>query len=321
MSSLSSRPQYTRQQLAKWLQLINQGTSDLSLEKLESEIQQDPLGTLGKLQLWQLAAIPFGNIILHYSSHHKISLDPETLFDKIVTRQLGGYCMENNAFFATVLRSLGYQLYTTGARISNQLDPTAHPEGYSGWSHQVILVDIAGTKYMVDVGFGTTGSISPLKLQDGVTSSIVPTAESRLLRKAIAPATDQSQLMWVLEVRNDPQSGWSSQYCFSELEFLPEDFAVMSYQISQSRTSWFLQMLVLTKLILNEDRTAAIGTLTIMKEEVKERLEGKSTVLLVCENEKERVQALDTYFGVKLNADEARGIQGLPSEIKKPWKE
>jgi arylamine N-acetyltransferase len=55
-----------------------------------------------------------------------LSLDPEDLFRKIVENGRGGYCMEVSAFFGTVLRSLGFRLYSAGARVKG-------PSGYKGW--------------------------------------------------------------------------------------------------------------------------------------------------------------------------------------------
>jgi arylamine N-acetyltransferase len=76
--------------------------------------------------------------------------------------------MENNTFFATVLRSLGYKLYTTGARVSWALDEEHKGPGvYSGWSHMFIIVIVNGRKYMVDVGFGSSAAVQPICLQDG----------------------------------------------------------------------------------------------------------------------------------------------------------
>jgi Arylamine N-acetyltransferase len=66
-----------------------------------------------------LVAIPWGNSGLHYSQHHTISLHPQNLFEKIVERQLDGYCMENTGIFFIVLRSLGYSVYATGGRVSH----------------------------------------------------------------------------------------------------------------------------------------------------------------------------------------------------------
>ena len=64
-----------------------------------------------------------------------MSLDAEQVFEKIVTKRLGGYCMEVNNFYSTVLRSLGVKLYLTGGRISNAVDAPGRrdPEGFAGW--------------------------------------------------------------------------------------------------------------------------------------------------------------------------------------------
>lgn len=289
----------------------------MSLEDLESEVKQNPLETLSRLQLWQLAAVPWGNIGLHYSTHHTAPLDTDALFTKIVERRMGGYCMENNAFFATVLRSLGYDLYTTGARVSNSLtEGHKEPEGYTGWTHMVNIVTIHGQKNMVDVGFGSFGPILPMRLRDGETVPNIPTSQMRLLYKPIAPCTDSSQKLWVFEVRTSPESSWSPQYCFSELEFLPQDFIIMNFSTSQSRRSWFTQRLVLTRIVLDEEGKKPIGNLTLSTNELKGRLHGQSETLMICKTEEERVQALEKYFYAKLRPEEIRGIQGLQSEIK-----
>ncbi len=292
----------------------------MSLQDLEADIKQKPLESLAKIQLWQLAAVPFGNIVLHYSPHHVVSLDTETLFHKIVERRLGGYCMENNAFFATVLRSLRYDLYTTGGRVSYAIDEAYKDhQGYRGWSHMLNIITVHGRKYMVDVGFGTLGATQPIQLKDGEVVPSVPTSRGRLVYKHIAPCTDSSQRMWVFEVQSSPGSSWTPQYCFSELEFLPQDFAVVNYRTSQSRTSWFTQRLVLTKLILDAERTRPVGSLTLSSNELKQRLYGRSETLVTCKTEEERVNVLERYFDAELRLDEVRGIQGLPSEIKPSW--
>lgn len=54
--------------------------------------------------------VPFENLILHYSVNKKVNLDLSHLYTWFVTKRRGGRCMENNSFFGTVLRSLGYQV-------------------------------------------------------------------------------------------------------------------------------------------------------------------------------------------------------------------
>ena len=80
------------------------------LQDIRQKIQTDALGTLSDLQRRHLAAIPWGNSELHYSQYQTISLDPKSLFDKIVERRLDGYYAENSALFLIVLRSLGYHV-------------------------------------------------------------------------------------------------------------------------------------------------------------------------------------------------------------------
>lgn len=90
---------------------------------------------LTALQRCHLAAIPFENISLHYSPHHTISIDTSALYDKIVASKAGrgGYCMENNSLFGTLLRSLGFDVYPVGARINSTLNgPTPTPV-HTGW--------------------------------------------------------------------------------------------------------------------------------------------------------------------------------------------
>ena len=81
---------------------------------------------LAELQKRNLARVPFESVSFHYSRHRLLSLDPEDLFEKIVTNSRGGYCMEVNAFFGTVLRSLGFNLISVGARVNGRT-------GYKGW--------------------------------------------------------------------------------------------------------------------------------------------------------------------------------------------
>lgn len=98
----------------------------------DSQLASGSLEFLEELVKRQLAAVPFGSLALHYSETHLLSLEPGNLFVKLVERNMGGYCMENNTFFAVVLRSLGYKLIQAGARVSNVI--TGRPGlGYTGW--------------------------------------------------------------------------------------------------------------------------------------------------------------------------------------------
>lgn len=131
----SQRPTLTREQLLKYVSLVFEcetADSGAKLEELEQSVEVEPLKTLKTLQQAHLATIPFSNVVLYYSQHHTISLDPDVLFHKIVERGLGGYCVENTGFFAIVLRSLGYQFYTGGARVAKSFVPGPENDDYLG---------------------------------------------------------------------------------------------------------------------------------------------------------------------------------------------
>lgn len=79
---------------------------------------------LTQLQKYQLCTVPFENLSLHYSVDRLVSLDKDDLFEKIVGCRngrlgggRGGYCMENNLFFGTILKSLGFDVVPVGARV------------------------------------------------------------------------------------------------------------------------------------------------------------------------------------------------------------
>ncbi len=119
----SGPPMYTPEQISQYLAHIS-FPSDIPASTT--------LAYLTELQKYHLAAVPFENPTLHYSRYRQLSLDPQDLFNKIVGRRMGGYCMENNVFFATVLRSLGFTLFSTGGRVS--FATAGIPGGaYMGW--------------------------------------------------------------------------------------------------------------------------------------------------------------------------------------------
>ena len=114
---------YNSAQITKYLEHIGFRHPE-NVQQLAADA---PLHLLTQLQLLHMARVPFESLSLHYSRSRLLSLDPEDLFDKIVNKGRGGYCMEVNAFFATVLRSLGFKLISVGGRV-------AGPDGtYKGW--------------------------------------------------------------------------------------------------------------------------------------------------------------------------------------------
>ena len=120
------------------------------------------------------------------------------------------------------------------------------------------------------------------------------------------------------------REGWKAAYAFEDREWLPQDFVPLSFNQSVNPRSMFVKTLVLTRVVLSGDGGEAIGQVTLVGKEFSRRLkvddgEGgwmvEKEVLRVCENEEERVEGLERWFGVALRMDERRGIKGLPSAL------
>lgn len=157
--------------------------------------------------------------------------------------------MENNSMFGTLLRSLGFKVYGSGARVragpagywgcesilasSDPLRPPELPLMASSVAHMINFVTIEGKKYHVDVGFGANGPVQPLLLnkEEMIFDSIKPAAH-RLVWKNIDGNTDPDQRLWVLEHRIDQGSPWNELYCYTELEFLEGDYGESHRYIS-----------------------------------------------------------------------------------------
>ena len=350
---LAERPTFSTDQLNQYLTHLHRTlpstSSRLTLQNLRTQIEASPLKAISTLMRLHLSSIPWGNLSLHYSTHHTISITPPShVFNKLITRNHGGYCMEQNLLFATILRSLGYAVYLTGARISNALDLTGaarDKEGYSGWGHMVLFVthpSISGERYLVDVGFGSGNALSPIPLADGAEVPCQPGQKGRIVRRRLAASTQvPKQEMWVyqnkIEGKEDVgEEGWTNAYCFGEGEWFEEDFVANNFKTSRSLGSWFTWMFVMTRMILGGDKAAGridggekkvngekegeaevVGSVTIFGANLTRRLSGgQSEVLRELKSEEERVEALKEWFGIELADEEREGIRGMVTGLK-----
>lgn len=345
---LGGRPTYTTAQMTSYFSALP-ARPKLTLASFQALKAKDPLAALRRLQLLTMALCPFGSLGIHYSTHHTISLDPDALFTKIVERGHGGYCMENNAFWVTVLQSLGYECYVVGARVSNAEGGArgVQGDGFSGWGHEAVFVRVYGQTYVSDVGFGGRGSLEPILLKEGETGKGMPGVVQRLARRPVADwavTGEEKGKMWIIDVPDEKMSGeenglvtngeapndesmraekgWRAAYCFVDTEWLPQDFETINFRMCRDPKSIFVQNLILTKPLLDENAETCVGQLNLVKDEVSRRMyddNGRPTekeVLVKCKSEAERVKALEDWFGVVLRPEEARAIKGLPSEIK-----
>lgn len=106
-----------------------------------------------------LEQVPF-EVLEMTEAHTEPSLEPEALFEKIVTNRRGGYCFELNKLYYLLLDALGYDCYPVGVRVlMGRPEPRAI-------SHRGIVVCFGGEKWYCDVGFGGQGPKGILNLSD-----------------------------------------------------------------------------------------------------------------------------------------------------------
>jgi N-hydroxyarylamine O-acetyltransferase len=116
-------------------------------------------------------AVPFENLDIHLAV--RVSLAPEDLYAKVVTRERGGFCYELNGLFALLLEDLGHTVTRLAARVGDG----------PPFDHLALVVDDA---WLVDVGFGSH-STYPLRVDDqnpqtdpAGTFTVSPTADGDL---------------------------------------------------------------------------------------------------------------------------------------------
>ena len=274
---------------------------------------------------------PYENIDLHYSSGRSISLDPNVLYNKFITRgqttKRGGYCMELSLFFLWMLRLYGFDAYPTGVRI--RLRENGVPQGdFTGLVHIVLIITFpSGEKYISDVGFGGDGITTPRRLIENEIVQNLGTQENRYIYSTLQqnPARKFSspQKYWIWQYRNSAAVDWNSFYCFTEDEYLLGDFKIMNtftsgptnHQAKQLLGIKFLRGDVSSSSEQENEERRVIGKVMLVRNVIKRNMGGKTEIVEECHTEGERIEALKKWFGITLSEEEKAGIEGSPTQL------
>lgn len=127
------------------------------------------LATMSDILQHHIQAVPFENLSIHCGE--SIELDLEATYNKIVKKNRGGWCMENNHLLSWVLKTLGYDVTLLGAKVFiSELD--AYPEEID---HLLLRVELDGKSYIVDGGFGMAYQLwQPMELISGMDQPQTP---------------------------------------------------------------------------------------------------------------------------------------------------
>lgn len=254
------------------------------------------LQTLRDLHLLHLQHIPYENIDVF--CHRAVKLDRETLIQKILLRERGGYCFEQNGLFLMVLAELGFQCHANLARVHRD-----RPQP-GGRSHQVNLVELEGQIWLCDVGFGGSGFRQPLGLQSDV--EVEQLGEAYRLHKTEVHG-------FYLEKKIE--QAWYPLYTFKIDPALPIDMDMANFYTSNSPDYIFRNAIMGTKMTL-------CGRITLLDHTFKCFDLTKGTL------KKETVTdftgylgSLQEHLGVQLNESEKMLLEHRFATLKRPESE
>ena len=249
---------------------------DAYLERIAYDGSREPgEATLVALHRAHMLAVPFENLDIHLGVENV--LDPEHVFDKVVTRRRGGWCYELNGSFARLLEALGFTVtrYSASVVLSDPPSPD--------FAHLTLRVDL-DRPWLADVGFGASFT-RPLRLdddgnqeRDGNTYRLAPLPDGRM----VLHENDAPQYAFALEPRR------------------MDEFAEMCVLQQTTPGSHFLAAPICSR--ATADGRVSLSGMRL----ITTTADGRSEREL--ESEDERAAVLRDLFGVDLGAARIRAL-------------
>lgn len=240
------------------------------------------LGTLQALHYLHPQAIAFENLDSWLGKPP--ALDENTVFHKLVQSGRGGYCFEHNQLFTRALLALGFAVHGLSARVLVHDTTQAR-------THKVLLVNVDGNDYLVDVGFGGMTMTIPMLLND---------------RRPQANTHEPWQLQQVADgfiLSAEVAGAWSPKYHFSLERQVPQDYAMANWFVATHPQSLFVHSLIAAR-VDHDGRHALLNT------HYARHRSGKSSVHTDIQNPQQMLDLLQEQFRI-----DTSGIAGLRQRI------
>jgi N-hydroxyarylamine O-acetyltransferase len=174
------------------------------------------LETLQQLHALHPAAIPFEN--LDSLLGVPVRLEHKNLEQKLLFDRRGGYCLEHNLLFKALLQDLDFSVKALGATVLWGM-----PEGSDRPpTHMALAVEVSGSTYLCDVGFGRLTLTGPLRMRTELEQE-TPHDTFRLV-------SEPDQPDWRLEAKVGDE--WRPLYKFTQEEKVYDDFQAMNDYLS-----------------------------------------------------------------------------------------
>ncbi|HEU0195767.1 MAG TPA: arylamine N-acetyltransferase [Nevskiaceae bacterium] len=225
-------------------------------------------------------SIPFENLDVLLG--HRIRLEPQALFAKLVTAHRGGYCFEQNGLLMQALMQLGFVVRPLSARV--RLGTSDH-SFVPPRTHMLLEVQLDGDTWLTDVGVGSASLTRALRFVADVEQP-TPHESRRLVR-----ADDR----WFHQILRGGQ--WSDVYEFTGETMPFIDREVASWYVSTHPDSHFRREMLVARALPGGQRVTLLGR-ELKFWDVKTGVPSCTAVSAA-----ELPSVLRRHFGIELPAD------------------
>jgi len=245
------------------------------LERIHLDSSKTYMPTLKTLRLLQkqyILNVPYEN--LDFALDRSFSVELGDVYDKIVNHNRGGICYESHTLFMYLLESLGFTAHFIFAKVE---DLTYIGKDYP---HLVIIVNINGIDYLVDVANGQNVR-EPMNIND---SSFISIAEDNRYK------IESNKVEYTLQ-SSYKNKDWFPRYYFTKEKKVKSDFKdVFENDTSESICGKIPLLVTLAK----ED-----GRLTMQDEVIILRSSNEKRVWKISKDD--RFEVLKKYFNMNID--------------------
>jgi N-hydroxyarylamine O-acetyltransferase len=251
------------------------------LERYFARIQyngprEPSLEALHALTAAHTARIPFENLDVLLGRPIELGLD--ALLDKLVARERGGYCFEQNGLFLEVLTTLGFDVVPLSARVRLERPRAFIPPR----THLCLRVTIGGVAWLTDVGVGGASLTSAIRLEPDIEQA------TRHEPRRIVREADRYFHQWRLG------TDWHDVYEFTGETMPPIDREVSNWFTSTHPESHFKNRLMVARAGDHGRRYTLVDGIFKLREADGHASERKVT------SPQEVLELLETHFGLRL---------------------
>ncbi|KAJ3254635.1 hypothetical protein HK103_007045 [Boothiomyces macroporosus] len=256
--------------------------------------REPTLETLSQIQTRHTLSIPFENASVF--TGHGYSITPDVLKRDIIYGAAPGTCVRQNSLVMSALKTIGFIVEPVLARVQWNIPPGV----VTGLLHCALKITLPEGNYLVDVAFGSTTAVVPIKMVDGLVQK-TPHDLRRIVY--FADGSFEHQIAFTSNPDN-----FKPLYKVNPLRVEQSDLEVTAYYAATSPSLFFANNLVASRVTEKSRITLENWVLSTR------HLDG-SKEKRVLKDKDEILHVLDTVFGIpwpKLTPVNCPGLENPP---------